>query len=74
MFGIFNKAKRDKDRFNAGWNFAAGQLLTGKSVDEVYAWAGYGIDFDGANQFDAGMIAACRAWQNRDHVLVNVVK
>lgn len=71
MFGIFNKAKRDAERYKSGWNYAAGELLAGKTLDEMYDKAQYGVDFDGPNPFDRGISDACNAWRNRDYVLVN---
>lgn len=62
MFDFFSKAKRDARRYQDGWNWAAGQLLAGMSIEEIEKWAEYGVDFDGANPYDAGIMAAARAW------------
>ena len=56
------RERQEAERREAGWDFAAGRLLAGDSLDTVEAWASYGVDFDGPNPWDAGMKAACRAW------------
>jgi len=54
--------KRQISRHASGWNWAAGELLRGKPIAEIEAWAEYGFDFDGPNDYDRGIRDACRQW------------
>lgn len=71
MIRAWLKARRDfKDRlrFREGWDWAAGDLLRGKHPTKVEAWSDYGICFDGPNQWDKGIAAACAEWRDLHNI------
>lgn len=59
--------ERDKrqmeERFEHGWNWAAGNLLHGASAAEVTRGCDEAKEFECEDEFDAGVRAAVRAWQ-----------
>ena len=61
--------ERDKrqleERFEHGWNWAAGNLLRGATADEVLKGCNEAKDFDCEDEFDAGVRAAVDTWSGR---------
>ena len=57
------KAEKARKRHQEGWNWAAGQLLSGDALATVRGWAEYGMHFDGPNPWDSGILDACIAWE-----------
>jgi hypothetical protein len=55
-------------RYDAGFKWAAAELLTGRDVDYVERDIDNGWDMDGKKDpFDLGAKAACLAWRIREH-------
>jgi hypothetical protein len=50
--------KRHNEAFKAGWDWAAGSLLEGTSVEELEA------QINNSDSFDKGANAAIRKWEN----------
>lgn len=57
---------RDKrlleERYEHGWNWAAGNLLRGESVERVLHHSEEAKTFDCEDEFDAGVREAVRTW------------
>jgi hypothetical protein len=49
------------ERFNRGYNQAAGALLRGRLPEEVDMWVDYMFE---PTEYDEGLIAALTAWRN----------
>lgn len=60
--------KARAQRYDAGFKWAAAELLTGRDVDYVERDIDNGWDMDGKRDpFDLGAKAACLAWRIQDH-------
>lgn len=61
--------ERDKrqmeERYERGWNWAAGNLLRGATAGEVLKSCNEAREFDCEDEFDAGVRAAVDAWSGR---------
>lgn len=61
--------ERDKrlmeERFQMGWNWAAGNLLRGAAVEEVLKHPDAAKEFECEDEFDAGVRAAVDTWSGR---------
>lgn len=54
-----------EERFERGWNWAAGNLLHGATADEVLKGCNEAKDFDCEDEFDVGVRAAVDTWSGR---------
>ncbi len=58
------RQRRATVKYQRGWDWAASCLLNGVPVAVVSGWAEYGVDWDGPNPFDRGVVAATRAFES----------
>lgn len=54
-----------EERFDCGWNWAAGELLRGVTVAEVLKHSDEAKHFECEDEWDAGVRAAVKSWEQR---------
>jgi len=65
---IEHDKRQMEERFERGWNWAAGNLLRGATADEVLKGCNEAREFECEDEFDAGVRAAVKSWQEDEGV------
>jgi len=65
MWPFKTKKQRGELQETAGFNWAAGELLRGRAVEEVYSYVECAVHFNDYSAFDKGVETAIKAYERR---------
>lgn len=64
-FWVDRDRRQLEERFERGWEWAAGELLRGATIAEVLKHPDAAKQFECEDDFDAGVRAAVKSWEQR---------